>query len=96
MTKQFLEITDGFYNDHREPVYRNIAKVFIPPEFIIKLIRGEIEADSAVFPEDAALVDVEWDNKAKIFVMTVESREYPETSLGALPYNLSLRLRKTL
>ena len=95
MDKPFLEITDGFYDD-REPIYRTIAKVFIPPEFIIKLIRGEIEVDPAIFPEDVSLVDSEWDDKSKSFVLTLSSKEYYAVAAGNVPMYMTLRLRKAL
>lgn len=89
-----FEITSGWY-DVEPPVVRKLARVFIPPEFIIGIFNGEYVVDSAMFPKDVKIVSVNWDSRKAVFDMVLTSEDYYETCQGCEIYILSVRLKKT-
>ena len=90
--KKELELTPGWYSC--PPIFRHIAVVYVPPEFIIDIIRGTIKCDPAIFPEDVQVISAEWNNESKSFVLTITSESYPETTDGCIPYVYSLRMKR--
>ena len=90
--RQLLEASPGWVPRLGTLLIRTIREFHLAPEHLMWLLQGKVKPSPDLFPDDAVICHVRWDDRAIAFTITVHSASYDPVADGCQPYGMTLAL----